>query len=92
MENAETNTRKYSWLAIAVMVGVPALAYLFAASESSEMREWLNEGAAPSEEDFAVAASLFLIRIGSMVVGALGAFRAAFSSPKETAPKWMVRG
>lgn len=91
MEKVETSSRKYSWLAIVAMIGVPALMYLFAASQSTEMRESLNQGAAPNVADVAMGGSLFLMRIGAMLAGALGVFSAVFGSPKETAPKWMVR-
>lgn len=90
MPNTETETRSYSLLAKTLIIGVPVLLYVLAATQSTEMREALTQGTAPTVADVAMGGSLFLIRLGAIVLGILGTLLAFFGSPKETAPKWML--
>lgn len=91
MSNTEAGTHRYSLLAMVLMIGVPLLMYLFAATQSVDMREALKPGVAPNVLDVAMGGGLFVMRIGAIVFGVLGTLLALFGAPKETAPKWMRR-
>lgn len=91
MSNVEPKTRRYSHLAKALMLGAPVLLYLLAAVQSTDMHEALKPAAAPSVAEVAMASGLFMLRIGSIVLGILCLLVAFGGTPKETAPKWMVR-
>jgi hypothetical protein len=88
----KTKPRRYSYFAMALMIGVPVLMYVLAAIQSTEMGEALNQGEATNIADMAMGGSLFLMRIGAIVVSFFSTFIAFFGSPKKSAPRWMVRG
>lgn len=91
MPNQQTKLRSYSILAMLLMVGIPTLLYIATAVLSVKMRESLQQGDVQNIADLATGGGLFMMRIGSIVLGVLGAFVAIFGSPKESMPKWMVR-
>lgn len=94
LSNAESNAHhnRYSYLAIALMIGVPMLTYLIAVIQSIELRDALHQnGAELRVHDAALGVILFLMRIGSIILTAIGAVVAFFGSPKNSAPRWMIR-
>lgn len=90
-KNEQAKSRRYSFSAMALMIGIPALIYLFAAVRSIEMREAIAQNESANLADLATGGGLVMVRLGSIVVGILSAFIAVFGSPKESAPQWMVR-
>jgi hypothetical protein len=87
----DTEFRSYSLLAKVLMIGIPALMYLAAASQSIAMQESLSPNAAPNLADLSMDGALFLTRIGAILIGVPATIMALFGSPGLSAAAWMVR-
>lgn len=83
--------RRYSFMAMLLMICIPVVLYVAAATETVAIRETLKQAGPPNVADVAMAGGLFMVRIGSMVLWLLSTLVAVFGSPRDSAPKWMVR-
>lgn len=89
--NQEKIKLRYSNKAMLVLVGMPIALYIFTAMMTKDFSATINMNELTKVDDLAFALGLFLLRLGSIIMFAIGVFRTFFTIPTDETARWMIK-